>query len=70
MSELWRFVYIESHVTLHAKADAQKVNFMRANVVGCPSGNHYSLLSKRPDELTNDIGLGLLLAPLALPLTR
>ena len=26
MSELWRFVYIESHVTLHAKADAQKVN--------------------------------------------
>ena len=22
MSELWRFVYIESHVTLHAKADA------------------------------------------------
>ena len=28
MSELWRFVYIESHVTLHAKADAQKVNSM------------------------------------------
>ena len=28
MSELWRFVYIESHVTLHAKADAQKVNYV------------------------------------------
>ena len=26
MSKLWLFVYIESHVTLHAKADAQKVN--------------------------------------------
>ena len=26
MSELWRFVYIASHVTLHAKPDAQKVN--------------------------------------------
>ena len=26
MSELWLFVYIESHVILHAKADAQKVN--------------------------------------------
>ena len=26
MSELWGFVYIGSHVTLHAKADAQKVN--------------------------------------------
>ena len=26
MSKLWEFVYIESHVTLHAKADAQKVN--------------------------------------------
>ena len=25
MSELWLFVYIESHVILHAKADAQKV---------------------------------------------
>ena len=43
---------------------------MRANVVGCPSGNHYSLLSKTPNELTNDIGLGLLLAALTLPLTR
>ena len=26
MSELWRFVYIGSHVTVHAKLDAQKVN--------------------------------------------
>ena len=26
MSELWRFVYIVCHVTLHAKPDAQKVN--------------------------------------------
>ena len=39
MSELWRFVYIESHVTLHAKADAQKVNSKRphdqANMSAC-----------------------------------
>ena len=28
MSELWKFVCIESHVTLHAKADAQKVNWL------------------------------------------
>ena len=26
MSKLWRFVYIASHVTLHAKPNAQKVN--------------------------------------------
>ena len=26
MSELWRSVYIVTHVTLHAKPDAQKVN--------------------------------------------
>ena len=31
MSELWRFVYIASHVTLHAKLDAQKVNCTIAN---------------------------------------
>ena len=29
MSELWRFVYIASHVTLHVKPDAQKVNSQR-----------------------------------------
>ena len=28
MSKLWEFVYIKSHVTLHAKADAQKVNWL------------------------------------------
>ena len=27
MFELWRFVYITSHVTLQAKLDAQKVNY-------------------------------------------
>ena len=27
MSELWRFVYIASYVTLHVKPDTQKVNW-------------------------------------------
>ena len=43
---------------------------MRANVMGCLSGNHYSLVSKTLNELTNNIALGLLLAALAFPLTR
>lgn len=34
MYQLWRFVYIVSHVTLHAKAAAQKVNLSGLKMVG------------------------------------
>ena len=40
MSEPWRFVYIASHVTIHAKPDAQKVNL--TNLFLC----HWAELSR------------------------
>ena len=35
MSELWRFVYIKSHMTLHVKPNAEKVNCLHAQIRDC-----------------------------------
>ena len=57
MSELWRFVYIESHVTLHAKADAQKVNCNLAmRKKNADSSTFFTFLISSRNELTTEIG--------------
>ena len=35
MPDLWRFLYIATHVTLHTKPDAQKVNLRRRKHAQC-----------------------------------